>query len=194
VLVSGAGPIGALKVLSVDAMGASQIFVSEPNPRRRKLIESWDLCEEVFDPTTEDVSARIRELTTVGVDVAIECVGNENSLAYCLRSVRRQGTVVQVGLATSPCKVDLPLLVIKNVTLRGSFCYPIYSWPRVIGLIASGKLPVEKTVSSRVTLHEAVSQGFEVLTAPGTDQVKILIRRQERNVENACFEMYRRDH
>jgi (R,R)-butanediol dehydrogenase/meso-butanediol dehydrogenase/diacetyl reductase len=142
----------------------------------RNLIESWGLCAGVFDPTTEDVSARIRELTTVGVDVAIECVGNENSLSSCLQSVRRQGTVVQVGLATSPCKIDLSLLVIKNVTLRGSFCYPIYSWPRVIALIASGKLPVEKAVSGRVTLDEAVSQGFEMLTAPGTDRVKILIR------------------
>jgi (R,R)-butanediol dehydrogenase / meso-butanediol dehydrogenase / diacetyl reductase len=176
VLISGAGPIGALTVLSVNAMGASQIFVSEPNPSRRKLIESWGLCAGVFDPTTEDVSARIRELTTVGVDVAIECVGNENSLSSCLQSVRRQGTVVQVGLATSPCKIDLSLLVIKNVTLRGSFCYPIYSWPRVIALIASGKLPVEKAVSGRVTLDEAVSQGFEMLTVPGTDRVKILIR------------------
>jgi (R,R)-butanediol dehydrogenase / meso-butanediol dehydrogenase / diacetyl reductase len=46
----------------------------------------------------------------------------------------------------------------------------------VIALIASGKLPVEKAISGRVTLDEAVSQGFEMLTAPGTDRVKILIR------------------
>jgi (R,R)-butanediol dehydrogenase / meso-butanediol dehydrogenase / diacetyl reductase len=175
VLISGAGPIGALTVLSVNAVGASHIFVAEPNAGRRKLIESWGLCAGVFDPITENVPARIREQTTVGVDVAIECVGNENSLAACLQSVRRQGTVVQVGLATAACNVDLQLLVIKNVTLRGSFCYPIYSWPRVIGLIAGGKLPVKKAVSSRVSLDAAVPQGFEVLTTPGTNQLKILI-------------------
>jgi (R,R)-butanediol dehydrogenase / meso-butanediol dehydrogenase / diacetyl reductase len=149
--------------------------VAEPNAGRRKLIESWGLSAGVFDPITENVPARIREQTTVGVDVAIECVGNENSLAACLQSVRRQGTVVQVGLATAACNVDLQLLVIKNVTLRGSFCYPIYSWPRVIGLIAGGKLPVKKAVSSRVSLDAAVPQGFEVLTTPGTNQLKILI-------------------
>jgi hypothetical protein len=27
----------------------------------------------------------------------------------------------------------------KDTTLRGSFCYPIYSWPRVIGLIGDAK-------------------------------------------------------
>ena len=150
--------------------------VAEPNPARRKFIESWGLCVGVFDPITEDVPARIRERTTVGVDVAIECAGNQNSLAACLRSVRRQGTVVQVGLATAACNVDLQLLVMKDVTLRGSFCYPIYSWPRVIGLIAAGKLPVEKTISSRVSLDAAVSDGFEVLNAPGTDRLKILVQ------------------
>jgi (R,R)-butanediol dehydrogenase/meso-butanediol dehydrogenase/diacetyl reductase len=176
VLISGAGTIGALTVLSVNAAGASQIFVAEPNPARRKFIESWGLCAGVFDPITEDVPGRIREQTTVGVDVAIECAGNENSLAVCLRSVRRQGTVVQVGLPTATCNVDLQLLVIKDATLRGSFCYPIYSWPRVIGLIAAGKLPVEKTISSLVSLDAAVPDGFEVLIAPGTDRLKILIQ------------------
>jgi (R,R)-butanediol dehydrogenase / meso-butanediol dehydrogenase / diacetyl reductase len=176
VLISGAGTIGALTVLSVNAAGASQIFVAEPNPARRKFIESWGLCTGVFDPRTEDVPARIRERTTVGVDAAFECAGTENSLAACLRSVRRQGTVVQVGLATATCTVDLQLLVLKDVTLRGSFCYPIYSWPRVIDLIAARKLPVEKTVSSCISLDAAVPDGFEVLTAPGTDRLKILIR------------------
>jgi (R,R)-butanediol dehydrogenase / meso-butanediol dehydrogenase / diacetyl reductase len=42
VLISGAGPIGALAVLSANAAGASQIFVVEPNPGRRKFVESWD--------------------------------------------------------------------------------------------------------------------------------------------------------
>jgi (R,R)-butanediol dehydrogenase / meso-butanediol dehydrogenase / diacetyl reductase len=176
VLISGAGTIGALTVLTANAVGASQIFVAESNPARRKFIESWGLCGGVFDPITEDVSARICERTTVGVDVAIECAGNEDSLAACLRSVRRQGTVVQVGLATATCNVDLQLLVMKDVTLRGSFCYPIYSWPRVIALIAARKLPVEKTISSRVSLDAAVSDGFEVLNAPGTDRLKILVQ------------------
>ena len=176
VLISGAGPIGALTVLSVNTVGASQIFVAEPNPGRRKFIESLGLCAGVFDPIADDVPALIREQTTVGVDVAIECAGNENSLAACLRSVRRQGTVVQVGLATATCNVDLQLLVLKNVTLRGSICYPIYSWPRVIRLIAAGKLPVEKTISGRVSLDAAVPDGFEALTAPGTDHLKILLQ------------------
>jgi len=66
--------------------------------------------------------------------------------------------------------------VIKDLTLRGSFCYPIYSWPRVIGLIGARKLSVEKVVSGRVNLDAAVPDGFELLSTPGTDCLKILVQ------------------
>jgi (R,R)-butanediol dehydrogenase/meso-butanediol dehydrogenase/diacetyl reductase len=58
VLIAEAGPFGALTVLSVDALGASQIFVAEPNPGRRRFIESRGLCAGVVDLITEDVPAR----------------------------------------------------------------------------------------------------------------------------------------
>ena len=56
----------------------------------------------------------------VGVDVAIECVGNEKALATCMESVRRRGTVVQVGLPTRAAAIDLHKLVTKDITYRGS--------------------------------------------------------------------------
>jgi (R,R)-butanediol dehydrogenase/meso-butanediol dehydrogenase/diacetyl reductase len=68
------------------------------------------------------------------------------------------------------------VLIFPASQLRGSLCYPIYSWPRVIGLITGRKLPVEKAISSRVSLDTAVPDGFDVLTARGTDQLKILIQ------------------
>jgi (R,R)-butanediol dehydrogenase / meso-butanediol dehydrogenase / diacetyl reductase len=175
-LVSGGGPIGALIILSAAAAGAANIFLSEPNEARRKLIESWDICTGVFDPTNEDIPAKIRELTGVGVDVAMECVGNERSLGTCLESVRRQGVVVQIGLPTTSTKLDLHLLVSKAIQLRGSTCFPIYSWPPIINLIAERKLPVEKLISRSVGLDRAVPDAFDVLTSRENDCLKILVR------------------
>ena len=51
VLICGAGPIGALTILCAHAAGAAKIFVSEPNPARRKAIESFGICAGIFDPT-----------------------------------------------------------------------------------------------------------------------------------------------
>ena len=66
VLVTGAGPIGALVVLICNAVGASKIFVSEPNANRRKLIESLGVAAAVLDPRAVDVVAFIRENTEEG--------------------------------------------------------------------------------------------------------------------------------
>jgi (R,R)-butanediol dehydrogenase/meso-butanediol dehydrogenase/diacetyl reductase len=165
-----------LVILSAAAAGAANIFLSEPNEARRKLIESWDICTGAFDPTTEDVPARLRELTGVGVDVAMECVGNERSLGTCLESVKRQGVVVQIGLPTTTAKLDLHLLVSKAIQLRGSTCFPIYSWPAIINLIAERKLPVEKLISRSVELDRAVPDAFDVLTSRDNDCLKILVR------------------
>ena len=176
ILVSGAGPIGALTVLCAHVAGAVQIFVSEPNPKRREFIESLGLSAGVFDPVADLVPERIRERVPHGVDVAIECVGNEKSLSTCLKSIRRHGTIVQVGLPTAECKVDLQLLVLRDATLRGSLCYPVYSWPRVIGLISRGILPVERIVTGRIDLNGAVREGFDLLIAPGTERLKILVQ------------------
>jgi (R,R)-butanediol dehydrogenase/meso-butanediol dehydrogenase/diacetyl reductase len=42
-------------------------------------------------------------------------------------------------------------------------------------MIASGRFPVEKIVTERVSLQDAVSRGFEALTANDNHHLKILI-------------------
>ena len=93
-----------------------------------------------------------------GWDVAIECVGNEKAVALCMDSVRRCGTMVQVGLPTRATAIDLHKLVTKDVTYRGSWAKKT-AWPRMISLVASGKLPVEKAITGKVKLDDAAQQG-----------------------------------
>jgi (R,R)-butanediol dehydrogenase/meso-butanediol dehydrogenase/diacetyl reductase len=180
VLITGAGPIGALACLAASAAGATTILVSETNPARRERIREIGLVTAVFAPDSPEASQAIANHTErgLGVDVAIECVGHEKALGTCIELVRKRGTIVQVGLLVKPGLVDISALVTKDITLEGSWCYETTMWPRVIELVASGKLPVERVISDRITLDEAVGRGFEVLTAPGAAALKILIATQ----------------
>ena len=175
ILITGGGPIGALVGLAASAAGASKIFISEVNGLRRKLLKSWDLFTAIYDPSDQDVPAIVKEQTEsgVGVDVAIECVGNEKALATCMDSVRRRGTLVQIGLPTRSTAVDLHKLVTKDLTYRGSWAYKNTAWPRVISMVASGKLPVQKAITGKVKLENAVKQGFDALTDPNSAHLKI---------------------
>src|SRR5213082_1570740 len=62
VLVTGAGPIGALAALCARAAGASSVYISEPNAARRARAEALGVAT-VFDPTSADVPELLHEET-----------------------------------------------------------------------------------------------------------------------------------
>ncbi len=136
-LVSGVGPIGALVLLATKAAGARRFSVSELNPNRRALAKTLVPEAIVFDPRETDTEALFRSHTEegVGVDVALECVGAEASLNLCAKAVRRQGTVVQVGLHVRPAAIDAMLWALKDITVEATWCYPVQIWPRIAQMI-----------------------------------------------------------
>lgn len=177
VLVSGVGPIGALTLLAVKAAGAAQIFVSEPNPYRRKKAKELVPDAICFDPTKEDVANVIKESTEehVGVDVAIECVGLEASLNACAASVRRQGKVVQTGLHMKPAAIDAMLWALKDITVEATWCYPVQCWPRIIRMVEAGMFPIDKIVTAQIKSDDVVKQGFDALLDKSVNHMKILV-------------------
>jgi len=174
VLITGAGPIGALAALYSSALGA-QVVVSEVNPTRAALASSLDVGE-VIDPSKVDATAWVKERTGgIGVDAVIECSGNERALQTAISAVRSAGRISQTGLHTKPAAIDPMVLAEHDVTLAGTWCYPVTDWPRIIGLIASGRYPVDRVVSAQIAMDDIVAKGFETLLSPTGDQVKVLV-------------------
>jgi (R,R)-butanediol dehydrogenase/meso-butanediol dehydrogenase/diacetyl reductase len=175
VLVTGGGPIGALSVLAAYAAGAGEVYLAEPNARRRERAANLGAAA-IYDPSQEDVVARLQEVTDgLGVDVALECSGSEAGLQTAINAVRTRGTVAQVGLHVGLSAIDPMRLAEREISLVGVWAYDVHEWPRIMAQIASGRFPVEKVVSDRIGLDEIVSGGFEVLTDPTGDQTKILV-------------------
>jgi (R,R)-butanediol dehydrogenase/meso-butanediol dehydrogenase/diacetyl reductase len=175
VLVTGAGPIGALTALAAKAAGASAVYVFEPNPRRLAKIQAFGGIR-VFGERDALMAALAAETDSgIGVDVAIECAGHEAALGLCIEAVKRTGTIAQVGLFVEPPRVDMFKVSEKGIRVIGCWGNDITIGPRLVGLIASGRFPVEKVITGRVTLDTAVAEGFDVLTKPGNDHLKILI-------------------
>jgi (R,R)-butanediol dehydrogenase/meso-butanediol dehydrogenase/diacetyl reductase len=175
VLITGAGPIGALASIYAEHLGA-QVFVSEINPHRQKMIESLGIAT-LFDPSKTDVVQEIKAATGgIGVDQVIECSGNERALQTALSAVRKHGTIAQTGLHTKPASIDPMILSEHDISLIGTWCYPVTDWPRIIDLIGRVGLPVEKVVTKDIDIEDIVRDGFETLLSPTGDQVKVLIK------------------
>jgi (R,R)-butanediol dehydrogenase/meso-butanediol dehydrogenase/diacetyl reductase len=175
VLITGAGPIGALASLYAHSLGAT-VFISEVNPNRQALARSLDVGE-LLDPAKTDVVAEIKDRTGgIGVDAVVECSGNEKALQTALSAVRKAGTIAQTGLHTKPAAIDPMILSEFDITLRGTWCYPVTDWPRIIDLIGNKGLPVEKVVSAKISMHDIVEKGFETLLSPTGEMAKVLVQ------------------
>jgi (R,R)-butanediol dehydrogenase/meso-butanediol dehydrogenase/diacetyl reductase len=160
VLVTGAGPIGALAAVAAAAAGA-WILVSEPSP--------------VIDPRAVDVVETCRAWSPDGVDVAIECSGQVPAIQASLAALRPGGRVVQTGVPVRPAEIDLARLMLSGLSMVGSVGYSIRCWPELMAEVAAGALPIDQVMTGRVAMQDAVEQGFERLLDPDGDQIKILI-------------------
>jgi (R,R)-butanediol dehydrogenase/meso-butanediol dehydrogenase/diacetyl reductase len=177
VLVSGAGPIGALALLAARAAGASTLFVSETNPHRLKKAQEIVPGVIPIDPRHDDLVQIIKAHTEggVGVDAALECVGHEASLNACVQAVRRQGVVVQAGLHVRAASVEPMMWALKDITIEATWCYPVQIWPRIARMIAAGIFPVERVVTARIDAADVVRDGFEALLNPSGEHLKIMV-------------------
>ncbi len=176
VLVTGAGPIGALSALYAWAIGASQVIISDPNPHRSAFAKSLDVGP-VLNPMDADFDDQIREITQGrGVDVGVECSGSTPGLTTQMNHIRRSGKIVQTGLHTKPATIDAMRLSERDISYVGSWCYLLTDWPRIIRLASSGKYPIEKVVTSTIDIDDVVTKGFDVLVDPKGDQMKVLVQ------------------
>ena len=178
ILISGAGPIGALAALAADAAGAARIFVSEPNPARRARVASLSGAVVTIDPASTNVSEFVRDNTFegLGCDASIECAGHPRAIADCLSSVRACGTVVLVGLTAAKIELSPFDLIVRNVRLQGSLCYPTTLWPRIYSMIENGRFPVDELIDAEIGLGGLVKGGFEPLLNPRGSMMKILVK------------------
>ena len=101
VLVTGAGVVGLLTGLFARSLGAAEVAVSDPDPRRLAAAEGLGLL-----PVHDDGQESVWRWTTsrwqhaprdVGADVVFQCRGQAAALATALRALRPQGTVIDLA-------------------------------------------------------------------------------------------------
>ncbi len=101
VLVTGGGVVGLLTGLFARLHGAAEVALADPDPQRLAAAESLGLLQ-VLDDAPEAVwrwcASRWRHgPADVGADLVFQCRGRDTALATALRSLRPQGTVVDLA-------------------------------------------------------------------------------------------------
>lgn len=118
VLVLGAaGGVGLATIDVARALGAKVIAAASTDEKLQLSIERG--AHGVVNYLDEDLTARVRELSDGGVDVAVDPVGGELSVS-ALRSLRNHGRLMIVGFASGTIP-DLPAnqILLRNRSVLG---------------------------------------------------------------------------
>jgi L-idonate 5-dehydrogenase len=152
VLVTGAGPIGALTVIAARRAGALEIVATDvaEAPLAAALKVDADATVNVSE---KDALARY-EADKGYFDVLFEASGNEKALAGALAALRPMGIVVQIGIAGQGMNLPMNVVVAKEIELRGTFRFHA-EFALAVALIGGGLVDVMPLLTATVPLAEA---------------------------------------
>jgi L-iditol 2-dehydrogenase len=174
VLVIGAGPIGCLHISIARARGAT-VFVSQRSRKRREMARLFQ-PDAVIDPSTEDVVARVRQLTDGrGVDVAICANGVGATQETAVESVRKGGRVVLFGglpRSDPMTTLDSNRIHYGEIQVVGSFSYHPTFHRLALDVIARQLVPADLLISHTYPLQH-IREAFD--TAASRAGLKVMV-------------------
>ena len=174
-VVTGAGCIGLVTLLSLKAKGVSKVIVVDIMEKRlNKALELG--ADAVINGKEEDTQARIIELTGgKGFDLGIETAGSQITASQLIRSANKGAVIVLVGYSPSG-EMALPVGIAldKELTLKTVFRYRnIY--PMAIEAVAAGKINIKNIVTNYFELDD-IQNAMDSCVENKADIVKGIIK------------------
>ncbi len=169
VAIIGCGGVGQSVLQGARIAGASRIFAIDPVEMKRKTAEQLG-ATDLIDPADGDPVEQVRALTEGrGADYAFEVIGLPETIQQAYAMARRGGTAVVVGMSAFDATVTLSAMELFYGSKRLLGC--MYGgaqvrrdFPRLVGLVETGRLDIGSMVSRRITLDE-VNDAFRAMEA-----------------------------
>jgi len=173
VAILGAGPIGLSCLLAARARGAAACYVTDLlEPRLAHARANGAIW--AGSPREEDVVARVKELEPLGVDVVIECAGEQETIDQAVPLLRPGGTLAVVGIPRTD-RVEIPIhdlrrseITIQSVRRQNENVATALDW------LADGRLAADFMVTHRFPL-ERTQEAFELVAGYRDGVVKAIV-------------------
>lgn len=175
VLIIGGGIIGLMAAEFAKMAGAGYVAILETNKKRGRKAVNFGKINEYFDAIKEDTIPTLMTKTNGGFDKVIECCGNSAAVSEALMAVEPGGTVVLVGVSSTPITIPMVVGVMREVDVKGAIAYTQEEFDTCLKLIAEKKINVTKYIDDLVPL-EAAQESFERLTSGKDSAIKIILK------------------
>ena len=174
VMITVAGPIGLVNLLTSKAAGAGIIAVIETHKNRATMARECGATHiiETFD--SAQIQKQALDITDgAGFDVVIECSGAASAAQTAVKVLKPGGTLVFVGLfSQAEVPMDLNAITQKELTYKGVFRYR-NTYPTAIDLMASGRINVKPLITKRFP-WEKVKDAMDCAHKEASSQIKVM--------------------
>ncbi|MBP2234613.1 L-idonate 5-dehydrogenase [Sinorhizobium kostiense] len=154
VLVTGAGPIGALVVSAARHAGAGTIVVSDLADAALERAIAMG-ATKALNVRRDPMALAPFEAEKGQFDLAFECSAAGPALRSAIAAVRPRGQIVQVGV-TGDITLPLNALVGKELRLVGSQRFDT-EFARAVELIATRRIDVRPIISHEFSIEQAIA-------------------------------------
>lgn len=154
VAVFGCGGVGLSAVLIASALGARVVAVdvsAEPLARARE-------CGAEVAVSSADPAEAVLAATGGGAHVGLDALGSPATAAASIRSLRRRGRHLQVGLllgADADSGLPMNLVVSRELEIYGSHGMAAHEYPAMLDLIGTRGIRLDRLVGPTITLDQA---------------------------------------
>ena len=170
VLITGAGPIGAMAAAIARHIGARHVVITDVNDYRLDLAKRLGATRtvNVGKETLADVQRDLgmRE----GFDVGLEMSGNPQALADMVDNMAHGGKISMLGIPSGDIRLDWNKVVFNMLTIKGIYGREIFeTWYKMTVMIQAG-LDLKPIITHRLPYQE-FEQGFEAMIAGNSGKI-----------------------
>lgn len=177
VAVHGCGGLGLSAVAIAASLGA-QVIGIDIRPDALELAKTLGATAVLNAAEIDDIPAAIHELTGRGAHQSLDMLGSRVTCVNSIRSLRKRGRHVQVGLlagadATPP--IPLELAISRELVLVGSHGLQASYYPELLNLVTTGQLNLTPLLNKTISLSEA-PQALEAMGSFAGNGITVIDR------------------
>ncbi|MDH5356717.1 MAG: L-threonine 3-dehydrogenase, partial [Gammaproteobacteria bacterium] len=164
VLITGAGPIGAMATAVARHVGARHIVVTDINSGRLQLAKQLGAtrCVVAGEESLQDVMEELG--MHEGFDVGLEMSGNANALSDLINTINHGGKIALLGIFPRAPEIDLNQAIFKGLSLKGIYGREMFeTWHKMIAMLSSG-LDISSVITDQIAFED-FETGFARLNA-----------------------------
>jgi len=170
VLITGAGPIGAMAAAIVKFSGARHVVITDFNDYRLDLAKQLgatravNLNNEKLEDVMKDIGMK------EGFDVGLEMSGSPIALNQMINNMKNGGNIALLGLLPEDSKVDMEKIIFGGINLKGIYGRKVWdTWYKMTTVIEAG-LDISKIITHRYDIKD-YQEGFDIMRSGQSGKV-----------------------